>query len=79
MSKEIFQLDHNNVKTAATSFTLTALEIEKYNGFATAIDVDVSFDSGSQAFPLKAGVPILFPENFTTIETSASTKLFLGI
>ena len=79
MSKEIFQIDHNNVKAPATSFTLTESEIKKYNGIAFDADVDVSFDSGSQSFPIKAGVPMLLPVNFTTIETSVLTKLFLGI
>ncbi len=74
-----FKIDHNNVKSAATSFTLTATEKAKYKGFAPSVAVAVSFDSGSQAFPLAAGQPMLFPENFTTIETDVSAKLYLGI
>ena len=76
---ETFQIDHNNVKATATSFTLTDVEIEKYKGFATDIAVTVSFDGGTQSFPLASGQPMKFPENFETIETDVSTKLFLGI
>ncbi len=74
-----FQIDHNNVKASASSFTLTAEEIKKYNGFALSLNADVSFDGGTQAFPLLKGTPIEFPENFTTIETSIAVKLYLGI
>ncbi len=74
-----FQIDHNNVKDLATSFTLTDVEKKKYKGFAPSVNVAVSFDSGAQEFPLLSGQPMKFPENFTTIETDVATKLYLGI
>jgi len=76
---ENFQIDHNNVKASASSFTLTPSEIKAYSGFALSLNADVSFDGGTQAFPLLKGTPIVFPENFTTIETSVAVKLYLGI
>lgn len=74
-----FQIDHNNVQSANTTFTPTAFEKNKYAGFALAVDANVSFDGGSQLFPLKAGVPMLFPENMTSIQTSVSTALYYGL
>ena len=74
-----FQIDHNNVQSANTTFTPTDREKEKYAGFALASAADVSFDGGSQAFPLAAGVPMLFPENMTSIQTSVSTVLYYGL
>ena len=74
-----FQIDHNDVRASATSFTLTNEDKSKYTGFATSVNAAVSFDSKSQEFPLLAGQPMKFPENFTTIETDVATKLYLGI
>ncbi len=74
-----FQIDHNDVRASASSFTLTDADRDKYDGFATSVNVAVSFDGGSQEFPLLAGQPMKFPENFTTIETDVATKLFFGI
>ena len=74
-----FQIDHNNVQAAATSFTPTEADKDKYAGFALASGADVSFDGGTQTFPLQAGVPMLFPENMTSIQTSVSTKLYYGL
>ena len=74
-----FQIDHKNVQSANTTFTPTDKEKNDYAGFALAINADVSFDGGSQAFPLKAGVPMLFPVNMTSIQTSVSTALYYGL
>ena len=74
-----FQIDHNNVQSANTTFTPTDADKSKYSGFALAVAADVSFDGGTQAFPLEAGVPMLFPENMTSIQTSVSTALYYGL
>ena len=78
MSANFFQIDVNNVKSSATSFTITETDFDKYTGFAIDGDALVSFNGGSQAFPLSAGIPMQFPENITSIETDVAVVLYLG-
>lgn len=68
----------DDVRAAATSFTITADDLSLYNSVAFDGGVLVSFNLGAQAFPLAAGVPIALPGGVTTIELDVAAKLYFG-
>lgn len=80
MTTQLFQLDIvNGVKAANTSHAITAAEALAYVGFATDTDVHVSFNGGTENFPLKAGMPMALPANVTSIGFDVAAKLYLGV
>ena len=75
---KMFMIDTEGTKASNTTHTITGAEATKYVGFALEVDTTVSFNSGGQAFPLKAGVPMGLPGNTVSIELGAASKLYLG-
>lgn len=68
----------DDVRAAATSFVISANDLEVYNSIAFDKSVAVSFNLGGQAFPLAAGVPLALPGGVTSIEVDVASKLYFG-